>query len=61
IVCFVPLICVLPQVLGIEGILIAAPVADAIAMIVTVIMTIVFFAKLKKYTAAAMPPLGEVK
>ncbi len=42
-VCFVPLVCALPVAMGIEGCLWAAPVADAIAMIVTVILTIFCF------------------
>lgn len=48
IVCFIPLITTLPLALGIDGILIAAPVADALAMAVTVALTVVFFVKLKR-------------
>lgn len=48
IVCFIPLICVLPMLLGIDGILMAAPIADLIAMVVTVSLTIIFFLGLKK-------------
>ncbi len=51
IVCFIPLICTLPLALGIDGILIAAPVADAVAMAVTVCLTIVYFHKLNKANA----------
>lgn len=47
IVCFIPLICVLPIFFGIEGILWAAPIADALAMIVASILTIVFMKSLK--------------
>lgn len=47
IVCFVPLICVLPIFYGIEGILWAAPFADLVAMIVAAALTIVFFKSLK--------------
>lgn len=43
IICFIPLIVILPIYYGIDGILAAAPFADLIAMIVTVILTIVFF------------------
>ena len=43
IICFVPLICTLPVFYGINGILISAPIADFIAMIVTAVMTIMFF------------------
>lgn len=42
IVCFIPLIVILPYFLGIEGILYAAPIADGIAMIVTGILTITY-------------------
>ena len=48
IVLFVPLICVLPIFFGIEGILWAAPIADFVAMAVTVVLTVVYFMKLKK-------------
>lgn len=48
IVCFIPLIIVLPIFGGIDFILIAAPIADAIAMAVTVVLTIVYFRKLDK-------------
>lgn len=48
IVCFIPLICVMPIIFGIEGILYSAPIADLIAMILTIILTIIFFSKLNK-------------
>ncbi len=48
IVCFVPLILLLPLAFGIEGILWAAPAADMIAMIVAAILTITFFRALRK-------------
>ncbi len=47
IVCFVPLICILPISLGIDGVLWAAPVADTVALIVTVVLTLIYFNKLK--------------
>lgn len=47
IVCFIPLVCVLPIFMGIDGVLLAAPVADFIAMTVTVALTLVYFRKLK--------------
>ncbi len=47
-VCFIPLICVLPIYQGIDGILLAAPIADLIAMAVTVALTAVYFVQLKK-------------
>lgn len=43
ILCFVPLICILPLFYGVEGVLIAAPVADAIAMALNIVFTAVFF------------------
>ena len=51
IVCFVPLICIMPIVLGIEGILWAAPIADGIAIIVAIILTVIFFKFLGKEKA----------
>lgn len=51
IICFIPLICVLPLFYGVEGILFAAPIADFLAMIVTAVMTVVFFVGLKKNKA----------
>ena len=47
-VCFVPLICIMPIFLGIEGILWSAAVADGVAIIVTIIFTVIFFKSLKK-------------
>jgi Na+-driven multidrug efflux pump len=48
IICFIPLILILPLRFGIEGILWAAPAADLIAMIVAVVLTITYFKSLKK-------------
>ena len=48
IVCFIPLIIVLPIFFGIDGILYAAPIADLIAIIVAAILTITFMRSLKK-------------
>ena len=48
IICFIPLIVTLPLAHGIEGILWSAPIADAIAMAVTVALTIVYFRSLNK-------------
>lgn len=47
IICFIPLICTLPIAFGIDG-LYAAPAADFVAMIVTAIMTVIFFIGIKK-------------
>lgn len=42
IVCFIPLILLLPRFFGIQGILYAAPAADFIAMLVAVLLTVSF-------------------
>lgn len=46
IILFVPLVIILPRFKGIEGILYAAPIADFVGIIITVIMLILFFNKL---------------
>ena len=51
IVLFIPLICLLPISLGIEGILWAAPIADFVAFIVAVALTISFMKSLKNSDA----------
>lgn len=48
IVCFIPLILILPVFSGIEGILFAAPIADFIAMTVSAALTVAFFRALKQ-------------
>ncbi|MDE6133101.1 MAG: cytidylate kinase family protein, partial [Oscillospiraceae bacterium] len=47
IICFIPLIIILPIFFGIEGILFAAPAADLIAMIVAATLTVTFMKTLK--------------
>ena len=47
IVCFIPLILILPGFFGIEGILFAAPVADFVAMIVATALTVAFMRSMK--------------
>lgn len=47
ILCFIPLIVIFPYVWGIDGILYASPASDLIAMIVTIILTVIFFRSLK--------------
>lgn len=47
IICFVPLVIILPQFFGIEGVLYAAPIADFIAIIVAAAMTVGFMRSLK--------------
>lgn len=53
IVCFVPLVCTLPIAMGIDGCLWAAPISDVIAMIVTVILTTLFFRDINRAARAA--------
>lgn len=48
IVCFVPLVIILPMYMGVEGSLYAAPAADVIGMIITVILLVLFFKNLGK-------------
>lgn len=50
IVCFVPLVIILPQFKGVVGVLYAAPVADLIGIIVSIVLLKVFFNKLDKET-----------
>ncbi len=51
IVCFVPLVFLLPLRMGIDGILWAAPIADLVAAIVATSLTVVYFKKLKRPAA----------
>ncbi len=46
IVLFVPLVIILPQFMGVEGTLYAAPISDFIGIIITIILLILFFKKL---------------
>ena len=55
IVCFIPLIIIFPIYFGIEGILYAAPVADFVAMIVTVVLTVTYFKRDKLYRTKIEP------
>ncbi len=50
IICFIPLIIILPIFFGIKGILFAAPCADFIAMIVAALLTITFMKSLREKT-----------
>lgn len=61
IVCFVPLVIILPRVWGIEGILFAAPAADFIAMIVAAVMTISFMRSLRDNPQTDGPERQPVK
>lgn len=46
IICFVPLVIILPNFTGIEGILWAAPIADIIGIIISLTLIVLFFKKL---------------
>ena len=48
IICFIPLILILPNLFGIDGILYAAPIADFVAMLVAAILTLAFIKTLKE-------------
>ncbi len=50
IICFVPLVFILPNLMGVEGALWAAPIADLIGMLVAGGLTMSFFRKLGKNT-----------
>lgn len=52
-ICFVPLVLILPELFGIKGILFASPIADLIAVSVTAGMTAQFMKQLSK--APALP------
>lgn len=58
-VLFVPLICILPIFYGIDGILWAAVVADGIAIIVTAVLTLVYWLGIKKTERALTPQSAE--
>lgn len=53
ILCFIPLILILPRFFGIEGILYAAPAADLLAMLVSSALMIGYFRQLGKDVPAA--------
>lgn len=50
IVCFVPLVIILPKKLGVIGVLWAAPIADCVGIIITVILLVNFFKNLETET-----------
>ena len=50
IVCFVPMVIILPKLYGVKGALYAAPVSDVIGIIVSTILVIIFFNKVSKTT-----------
>lgn len=64
IICFVPLVIILPRFFGVEGVLYAAPIADFIAMIAAASMTVSFMRSLgkeKQMTESAISVLKESK
>lgn len=46
IVCFVPIVIILPKFMGVKGALYAAPVADVVGIIVSSILVVIFFKKI---------------
>jgi len=46
IVCFVPVVIILPKFFGVQGALYAAPVADVVGIIVSTVLIVVFFYKI---------------
>ncbi len=61
IVCFIPLIVVLPRFFGIEGILWAAPAADLVSVLVATALTYSYFRLLKKQQIISRNRLTEPK
>lgn len=59
IICFVPLICVLPVFYGVDGILASAPIADLLAMLVTAGLTVAFFMGIKRMAAKSRATNGQ--
>ena len=45
ILCFAPLVCLLPLAMGIDGVLWAAPISDLIAFAVTAVLTVAYWRK----------------
>ncbi|MGN0769076.1 MAG: cytidylate kinase family protein, partial [Christensenellales bacterium] len=61
IVCFIPLIIILPLYFGIDGILYAAPAADAIAMATAVVLTVTFMIRLATQPSATGEPAAAIR
>lgn len=53
IICFVPLVIFLPSVMGINGALWAAPIADVIGIILSIILVAILFRKIRKNSSNA--------
>ena len=58
IVCFVPLVIILPKYFGIKGVLIASPIADLIGIIITTILVIKFFKNISIINANEAPNIS---
>ncbi|MGI6109290.1 MAG: MATE family efflux transporter [Eubacteriaceae bacterium] len=61
-ICFIPVILLLPQLLGLNGILFAQPVADVLSAVITLFMAIHLHRQLKAEQANVLPaksPLAE--
>ena len=61
IVCFVPLVLILPRFLGVQGALWAAPIADLIGIIITTILIVLFFKKLTDSKAEGNEVVAAIK
>ena len=62
ILCFIPLIIIFPLTIGgVESILYAAPVADAIAMVIATVLTLLFMRSIRANKEDKLPPLDGVK
>ncbi|MBR2955782.1 MAG: hypothetical protein IKC54_01135 [Clostridia bacterium] len=62
VLCFIPLIIIFPLTIGgVESILYAALVADAIPLIIAAVLTLLFMGNIRANKEDKLPPLDEVK
>ena len=62
ILCFIPLIIIFPLTIGrVESIFYAAPVADAISLIIATVLTLLFMDTIRANKEDKLPPLDGVK
>lgn len=61
IVCFVPVVIILPMFMGVKGVLWAAPVADTVGIIVSITLVILFFKKLPKSTTTLIGSKNKIQ
>ena len=54
-ICFIPVILLLPQWLGLNGILFAQPIADVLSAVITVLMAIHLHRQLKAEQTSVIP------